>query len=235
MMPADSPEHGLMASKAGGWIRRASAVGFGILFALYPLMVYLALTRFGARATGVLVLAAVALWGLRAGVAGTGGFRALMLQGGGVTLLALGAVVTDSPAVIQQMPVLISVFLLVTFAATLVRPPPMIERYARMMQPDLTDAEARHCRIVTWVWVGFFVLNAMVAEYLVLFGSLQAWALYAGGIAYGLMGLLFVIEYVVRKARFGRFQDHVLDRTLARMLGREPAMGKAGDRTREAP
>jgi len=107
-----------------------------------------------------------------------------------------------------------------TFAATLVRPPPMIERYATLQQPDLTAGEKAHCLTWTWIWVVFFVVNAGVAEALALGATMDAWAAYSGGIAYVLMGLLFAVEYVVRKARFDRFGGGPLDRALARVLGR---------------
>jgi uncharacterized membrane protein len=201
---------------------RTSLVGVlvGALFVVYPFLVYVALTQWGARSTAGLVLGSLALWGFRARRFGQQGFRSLMLQVGGIALLSLGTLVSGSPAFLQQMPVLISALLLVTFVASLVRPPPMIERYARMITPDLSEGEIRHCRAVTWVWIVFLVGNAAIAEALVLWGSVEAWALYAGGIAYVLMGLLFAGEYLVRKARFGRFGGAWHDRVLARLLGR---------------
>lgn len=205
--PTDPPRAGVGS--------RFPGVLLGVLFLAYPFLVFLALTRLGARAAGIVVVAALVLYGLRARRFGRQGFRAIVLQSGGVAALAGATAVSGHPAFLLQLPVLISGFLGGTFAATLVRPPPMIERYARMVQSDLSPAEVRHCRAVTWVWLGFFVVNGGVAEWLALRGDPAAWALYSGGIAYGLMGLLFAGEYVVRKARFGRFGDHLLDRMLA--------------------
>lgn len=201
----------------GRWSRIVSAL-LGVLFVAYPFLVYLALTRLGARVAGLAVVAALILFGVRARLLGRQGFRAILIQAGGVALLAGATAVSGHPGFLLQLPVLINAFLAVTFAATLVRPPPMIERYARMVQPELTPAEVRHCRVVTWVWLGFFVGNGVVAEWLALRGDPAAWALYTGGIAYVLMGLLFAGEYVVRKVRFGRYGNHVLDRVLSRLL-----------------
>lgn len=200
-------------------------IAVAVLFVVYPFLVYLALTRFGGRITAALLLGVLVLWGARARLLGRQGFRGILLQAGGVAALSLGTLASDDPVWLQQVPVLISVFLLATFLASLFRPPPMIERYARLVQPELTEGEARHCRIVTWAWVAFFVANAAVAEALVVWGSMEAWAVYAGGIAYGLMGLMFMVEYVVRKARFGRFGNGLHDRVLARLLGRRSAQG----------
>ena len=45
------------------------------------------------------------------------------------------------------------------------------------------------------------------------------WALYTGAISYVLMAIVFAVEYLVRKARFGRYGTGFLDRVLARVLG----------------
>ncbi len=50
---------------------------------------------------------------------------------------------------------------------------------------------------------GSIVVNGSIALWLSVYGSLPAWGLYTGGIAYGLMGLLFAAEYTVRRKRFG--------------------------------
>ena len=204
-------------------VPRSPLVGIliGALFVGYPFLVYFSLTQWGAKSTATLVLGMLALWGVRARLWGNKGFRTVMVQVGGIALLCVWTFVYDSPVFLQQMPVLISAFLLVTFGSSLMRPPPMIERYARLITPDLSDAEVRHCRVVTWVWVVFFVVNAGIAEALVMWGSVEAWALYVGGIAYLLMGVLFAAEYLVRKFRLGRFGTAWHDRLLAHLLGRK--------------
>ncbi len=216
--PESGPREGLQTARTPGVLRRLGGVVLAVLFAAYPFLVYVALTRLGARGAGLLVVVALLLYGLRTRLFARQGFRTIVFQAGGVVLLAGATAVSGHQAFLLQLPVLISLFMGVTFAVTLVRPPPMIERYARMVEADLTPPEVRHCRVVTWVWLGFFAVNAMVAEWLALRGDPATWALYAGGVAYGLMGLLFAGEYVVRKARFGRFGDHVLDRFLGWVL-----------------
>jgi uncharacterized membrane protein len=213
--PVQSPQVG---QAAPGFARRLVGIFAGLLLVVYPLVVYLALTRLGARATAALVLLALLLWGLRARLLVKQGFRTLLVQVGGIAVLSILTLASGYPAFLQQMPVLVSVFLLVTFLSSLVRPPPMVERYARLVTPDLSDAEVRHCLVVTWAWVLFLVANAATAEALVIWGTPEQWAIFAGGISYGLMGLMFAVEYVVRKARFGRFGNGPLDRVLAELL-----------------
>jgi uncharacterized membrane protein len=56
-----------------------------------------------------------------------------------------------------------------------------------------------YARKVTAVWCGFFVVNGAIAGGLALWGTERTWALYTGGVAYVLMGLLFAGELAVRQ------------------------------------
>src|SRR5690606_37208099 len=85
------------------------------------------------------------------------------------------------------------------FASTLVKPPSMIERFARLAEPDLPETGVIWTRKVTIVWCIFFVLNALVALATVLFAPMQIWVLYNGFISYLLMGLLLLGEFILRK------------------------------------
>jgi uncharacterized membrane protein len=115
------------------------------------------------------------------------------------------------------MPVLINGVLLATFASSL-SSTPMVERFARMQDPELGPAQVSYCRGVTRVWCGFFVFNMLISGLLALFAPLEAWALYTGLIAYVLMGLLGASEYVVRKSRFREYGAGLHDRVLARIF-----------------
>ena len=95
-------------------------------------------------------------------------------------------------------PVIINSALALIFSYSLVNPPPIIERLARLTQADLPAHAVIYTRTVTKVWLGFFILNGLVACYTALFTSLQTWTIYNGFIAYCLMALLFTGEYLVR-------------------------------------
>lgn len=94
----------------------------------------------------------------------------------------------------------------------------MIERFARLLDPDLPDEEVLYCERVTQVWIVFFAFNGIVAEVFVLREDVAGWALFTGLIAYIIMGIIFTVEYIVRKLKFRRFDDHLLDRLLKRLL-----------------
>lgn len=103
------------------------------------------------------------------------------------------------PHLDRWYPCLISLALAIGFASSLYRGMPVIERLARLQEPDLPAAGIAYTRKVTWVWLGFFVFNGSVAGLLSLWGNLRWWALYNGALAYLLMGLLFAAEYGVRR------------------------------------
>ena len=188
---------------------------------MYPLLLYVAIRTWGVRAGVGLLLLLLVPRVLRLRLHRRREIGTVLLQLGAVAALSLLALFLDDPRFLQQLPVLINLVLLVTFAGSLLRPPPMIERYARLVHDDLSEAERRHCRVVTWVWIGFFVGNVVVSELLAVRGSLEAWTLWCGGLAYAVMGCMFAGEYVVRKLRFGRLGGGPVDRLVGRL--RAPA------------
>jgi len=171
----------------------------------YPAFVYLALERLGPRAVSVVllvVLVPVFWWRVRAHDRET--VKALAIVPA-VTLVALvlGATL-DAAGGVLLVPVAINAALLTAFGATLFGGrTPMIERFARLVEPELSEAKLRWCRRWTWVWVSFFVFNGGLALALALFAPVRWWALYNGLVAYVLIGLLFAIEWVARRLLFG--------------------------------
>jgi uncharacterized membrane protein len=134
---------------------------------------------------------------------------ALRLQGSArwfaLAALALGALALASNATLplKLYPVVVNGALLAAFGHTLVAPPSMIERFARLSEPDLPPAAIGYTRRVTQVWCAFFAVNGSIALGTALFASEAVWSLYTGVISYLLMGMLFGGEYLLR-IRFKR-------------------------------
>lgn len=209
---------------------KIAAVAYAVGMVAYPVGVYLAFTRLSpAAAAGLLaaVLVPAAILRSRRPAATREGehvpspLRALAplaflpLVTAGLLLIA-AALGSAAPALL--VPVAVNAGLLLAFGSTLWRGPPMIERFARMQVDDLDEAELRWCRGWTWGWSLFFVLNGGTALVLALRANLEAWTTYNGLVAYTLIGMLFGVEYVVRKHRFGRLGEHLLDRLLRRLF-----------------
>ena len=175
----------------------------------YPVVVFFGLVHFSARTVGLLALAlAVPLMLLRFRNASREDLWVVMrVPLVVIALLGLGAALDDA-RLVMFMPVIISLALLAQFASSLRGEVTMIERFARMKEGQLTVAQIRHCRQVTVAWCVFFVVNAVIAGGLALAEMTAAWAVYTGGIAYGLMGVMFAGERVLRHLRFERSRGH---------------------------
>jgi uncharacterized membrane protein len=199
-------------------VKHLVAVLHGLTIASYPLAVYLGLTHFSARGVGLL-LCVLLLPGLvyRFRHARREDLLAVLRIPLSVMLVALLGALFNDRRFVLAMPVLINGVLLATFASSL-SGTPMVERFARMQDPNLGLPQVAYCRTVTKVWCGFFVFNIVVSGSLALFGPLAWWALYTGIIAYVLIGVLGTAEYIVRKFRFREYGAGLHDRILARVF-----------------
>jgi uncharacterized membrane protein len=124
---------------------------------------------------------------------------------GGTLLLVACALWANAVLPLKLYPVLVNGALLGLFAYSLVVPPSMVERWARLRESDLSARTISYTRRVTQVWCVFFAVNGAAALITALWASPAVWTLYNGFIAYLLMGLLFAGEYCVRW-RFMRLQ-----------------------------
>ena len=171
-------------------------IGLGLLLAglLYPFAVHFGMTHFApwqfALLLGVLWLARAVTGGRRPG--------SLWMSLVVLVFFALLALF-NSPVLLRWYPVLISACMLSLFGLSLKFGPPMVERLARLREPVLPDIAIHYTRQVTQVWCLFFLFNGLVAASLTLWAPLSWWTLYNGLIAYGLMGLLFAIEWLIRQ------------------------------------
>lgn len=109
------------------------------------------------------------------------------------------SLVLKDHAWLKMYPVFMSTGALIIFTTTLIKPPSMIERFARLAEPDLPESGVIWTRKVTIVWCIFFVFNALIALSTVLFAPMNIWVLYNGFISYVLMGILLLGEFILRK------------------------------------
>lgn len=172
----------------------------GLALVFYPLAIYLGLTYWGTRAVAVVLLLAgviqlIAMKKLKAPVQSAPGRIGLLSA---ISLVALTALITGSSLGLKTYPVIANLLMLGVFAYSLKHPPSIIERMARLREPNLPPSGVAYTRKVTWVWCGFFVVNGAMAV-ATIFASDEVWAIYNGVVAYLLMALLFAAEFGVRK------------------------------------
>ena len=115
------------------------------------------------------------------------------------TVLLLLGLLGEAELGMRAYPVAVSLILLAVFAGSLFQGMPIIERLARLQEPDLPPEGVRYTRKVTWAWCGFFIVNGGIAAWTALYADLAAWTLYNGCISYLLMGLMFAVEWLCRR------------------------------------
>ena len=161
----------------------------------YPFLIYL----YGDRVrpavfvAGGLVLIGLQLTVLRSPVARL--WRVPLLLSAALTVaLAL----LDQKLAREAYPVVTSLAVALVFAWSLVSPPSLVERFARIRHPDLPASGIRYCRNVTVLWAVWLTLNAAIAAGLAVSGDVKRWAIWTGAVSYAISGLLFLGEFGYR-------------------------------------
>lgn len=161
----------------------------------YPFLIY-----FGLRTLppGLIALSLVAL---------LAGKAALLARKSGrdslpylIICLVIFVLAARSPVVgLKAYPVLVSLGFGAVFAHSLLWPPTIVERIARLQHPGLPLEVNSYLRKVTIAWLWFFIINAAISAATTASGSLRVWTLYNGLISYLAMGVMFATEFVVRQ------------------------------------
>ncbi|MBO4385382.1 MAG: hypothetical protein J5817_00020 [Treponema sp.] len=195
-----------------------------VLTALYPVVVFalLVVLKLPVRVLSLCVIALGFAAFLSAGIkgrasaGGTSGSAGASAKGGSFWLrfrpflgaslfLAAGIVcfLTNQAVFLKLYSVAVTATFLFVFASSLVWGPNIIFRFATMADKSILNSAKeklveRYCRKVCIAWCLFFILNAGISAFTALKCSDAVWSLYNGGISYGLMGLMFAVEYIIR-------------------------------------
>ena len=169
-----------------------------LLVAVYPLIVLFGVQRFELRYLGIFLIALALL-------------RVIVLRGDRhqqtlnlalsviMILVVLYVLFSGNPDWFRFYPVIVNSTLFVVFGWSLLHGMPMIERMARVTEPNLPALAVPYVRKVTVMWCIFFLCNGLIALYTSLWTSFEVWAWYNGAFAYALMAALFASEWLVRQ------------------------------------
>jgi uncharacterized membrane protein len=173
----------------------------GLLTVFYPFAVYFGINYFEPwKIAGILIV--LLLIKLAISYSDNHWSKPLLMAG---VLYCGFAIWSGNLVSLRFYPALVSGVMLVIFSWSLLSPPSVIERLARIQHPDLPSEGVIYTRRVTQVWCVFFIVNGTIALATALWSSLEIWSLYNGLIAYILMGILLGGEYVIRM----KTQKHV--------------------------
>ena len=115
----------------------------------------------------------------------------------GVAAIGVSAL-TDSTIGFKLYPLAVNFAMLMVFAYSYIKPPTVIETFARLTEKNISSQAIKYTANVTLVWCLFFTANGLVSLYTALFTPLDIWMIYNGFISYILMALLMLVEYLVR-------------------------------------
>lgn len=195
----------------------AGKIFFTAISVLYPVLVYCGIRYWGLSPRRMsLMLMALGFYQFlnftrsksKVDRGRTGALVALIL------VCALVAFFANNILFVKFYPVLVNLSLLAFFGFTLWRPPSFAFRMACLGNKSLNTSPSfkaveRYCNKVTFAWCIFFVVNGSVSALTVFVGSDKIWSLYNGLISYILIGLFFIVEYLVRKMVQSKMQSYV--------------------------
>lgn len=116
----------------------------------------------------------------------------------GAALLMLGGL-GHAELGMRAYPVAVNAIMLAIFLSSLWKGMPIVERLARLREPDLPPEGVSYTRRVTWAWCGFFIANGSIACWTALYADLAIWSLYNSVISYALIALMFAGEWLIRR------------------------------------
>lgn len=117
----------------------------------------------------------------------------------GTSLLLTIVYITRTNEMMYGYPIIINGLMLIIFGSSLWQKQTVIERFARMQTPNLTERAVCYTRKVTQIWCVFFSFNIAISVITIYFNLLDYWALYNGLVSYILMGILMAGEWIVRQ------------------------------------
>jgi len=187
---------------------------FYVTAAVYPVLVFTLLVVFKipTRILSLCIIALAAAFFLSAtgakkagsGKKGTLDWKPLVSS---ALFLAAGlfCFLTNQSIFLRLYSVVINAVLLAVFGSTLFMKPNIIYRFAVLSDKSIEGSTfagnvEEYGRKVTLVWCLFFIINGGISVFTAFHDDGKLWAIYNGGISYLMMGTIFAVEFIIRKA-----------------------------------
>jgi uncharacterized membrane protein len=189
-----------------------------IVIFLYPLIVVIGMNTIGIRLTALIILLFLGRRIIGLVIANKEGTRIVLYQVIAMAVIVGLAGASKSAFALRAAPFMISLTFITTFGMSL-KTTPIIERFARLQDPTLSEAEARYCRKLTIAWMFVLFANSVLVLCAAFVENALLWSILVGPASYALLGSPFVVEYPYRKWRFRKFNDkNPIDRLLRRVI-----------------
>jgi uncharacterized membrane protein len=189
---------------------------------LYPLIVLVGIPYLGIRWTALLLLLLVARRVVTMVLLDKQASKLVLVQALAMAGIIGAAGLSGSPLALRLAPFAVSLTFIALFAGSLRQGHlPIIERFARLTKPDLPREHVRYCRGLTVIWVVVLGGNSCLVLGAAFMPTDALWAILVGPVSYGLLGMVFTVEYLYRKWRFQDFEPgNPIDRLLRPLLRR---------------
>ena len=197
---------------AGRKMKKFLQILFYCLAALYPILLFSFLVIFHLPvrllSICVIVLAAVFFMGAtgksKSGTAREKFDKRPLITSVLFFLAGVLCFITNKTVFLKLYSVVVSASFLFVFGSSLFFPPPIVFRFATLKDKSILTSPTkslveRYCRTVTKVWCAFFIANGTISALTAMSANDTLWSVYNGGVSYVLMGLLFSIEYIIRR------------------------------------
>ncbi len=170
-----------------------------LLVVTYPLIVFFGLSVFepGIIAIFLIVIILLRLISFQS-ASGVSNFKSVIVVSLAGGLIAVFTLISNSIYGLKLYPVLINFSMLVLFAYSLTAEQTIIEKIARIKEPDLPIEGVIYTRKITWIWCCFFICNGLFSLYTALYTSIEFWTIYNGLVSYIIMGALLGGELLYR-------------------------------------
>lgn len=99
--------------------------------------------------------------------------------------------------VAKYYPVIVNFVLFCIFFGSTFSEETVIQKMAKLMEPNIKPKALEYTRRLTYIWSIFMLANFFISLATV-FMSEKVWAIYNGFLSYMLVGVFFIIEYMVR-------------------------------------
>ena len=197
-------------------VKKTFGILFAIIFLTYPALIYFGTQHFSPRVVSLIIILCLILRLFSSSANRLAKMVSPVILVG-LTLCVVSALL-DNKVYMQYLPVLYSAFFFIAFGSTLLRPPSIIEVFARSVAPSLSHKEVSYCRTITFIWVIFFVTNGLISAVTICCAAFKFWAYYNGFISYVLMFLIFLSEFLYRHWKFRRYVGLPTDRVLKKIF-----------------
>jgi uncharacterized membrane protein len=147
---------------------------------------------------------------------------------GGVLAALLGAAVLLHQQALSALPsIALNLMLAGVFGATLRQgDTPLIVRIAELDGGVLAPPFARYLRALTQAWAIFFVTMAGLSLVLILYAPFEWWSLFVNVLMWPLVGMMFAVEWMVRRFAFKELPPHTPLHIVASIVAYQRQVGE---------